>query len=188
MEINNGDSDDNWLPPSEAEMKILEAKRERSDKISKVMGQYLLKGYKMLSHICDKCETILLEDRQHELYCVACSEVDNEHTKDNPALSGIAARRQIEESEHRTNDGGDQNPDPLHSADLQSEVNASSTMENSSLNSWYSQGENALKKTMEWAAQGLQSSVNVEKSIQYCTLLKACADAYVSLKNVQSSK
>ena len=35
--------DDDWTPPSEAEMKVLTAKRERSDKISKLMGDYLLK-------------------------------------------------------------------------------------------------------------------------------------------------
>lgn len=45
-----------WEPPSEAEMKILEARRERSDKISKLMGDYLLKGYKMLGSVCETCD------------------------------------------------------------------------------------------------------------------------------------
>lgn len=45
-----------WEPPSEAEMKILEARRERSDKISKLMGDYLLKGYKMLGSVCEMCD------------------------------------------------------------------------------------------------------------------------------------
>ena len=35
--------DEEWTPPMEAEMKVLQAKRERSDKISKIMGDYLLK-------------------------------------------------------------------------------------------------------------------------------------------------
>ena len=76
MEISNGNSDDNWLPPSVAEMKILEARRERSDKISKVLGQYLLKGYKMLSHICDECGVCPINDvyfklvPNEQIYCL----------------------------------------------------------------------------------------------------------------------
>jgi len=36
-------------------MKIIQARRERSDRISKIMGDYLLKGYKMLGSCCDDC-------------------------------------------------------------------------------------------------------------------------------------
>ena len=35
--------EEDWSPPSEAELKVIQAKRERSDKISKLMGDYLLK-------------------------------------------------------------------------------------------------------------------------------------------------
>ncbi|XP_022252157.1 Sjoegren syndrome/scleroderma autoantigen 1 homolog isoform X2 [Limulus polyphemus] len=91
-------SDSIWEPPTDAEMKVIRAKRERADKISSLMGDYLLKGYKMLNTICEMCETILLKDKQGNLYCVACSEVDAaEHAKDNPALSDTAAKRQKEE-------------------------------------------------------------------------------------------
>lgn len=31
-------------------------KRQRSDKISNLMGQYLLKGWRMLNESCPKCE------------------------------------------------------------------------------------------------------------------------------------
>jgi len=37
-------------------MKVIQARRERSDKISQLMGEYLLKGYKMLGIVCDICE------------------------------------------------------------------------------------------------------------------------------------
>ena len=40
--LNNPDND--WKPPSDAEQKVLRARRERSDKISKRMAEYLLKG------------------------------------------------------------------------------------------------------------------------------------------------
>uniref|UniRef100_G3MKB8 Uncharacterized protein n=2 Tax=Amblyomma TaxID=6942 RepID=G3MKB8_AMBMU len=87
-----------WKPPTEAELKVLEARRERMDKISGIMGDYLLKGYKMLSDVCDVCSTILLEDRQRKTYCIACSEVDTmENVKDNPVLSDAAAQRLVQE-------------------------------------------------------------------------------------------
>lgn len=40
-------------------MKVLEAQRERQDKISKLMGSYLLKGYKMLGDCCQHCAVSL---------------------------------------------------------------------------------------------------------------------------------
>lgn len=48
-------SEDDWHPPSEAERKVLEKRRERSAKISQFMGSYLLKGYKMLDAECPTC-------------------------------------------------------------------------------------------------------------------------------------
>ena len=50
-----GYDDNEWQPPTEAEMKIMQARRERSEKISKIMGAYLLKGYKMLGSNCPEC-------------------------------------------------------------------------------------------------------------------------------------
>ena len=45
MEDNGENSLDNdWRPPTEAEQKVIMARRERSDKISKRMAEYLLKG------------------------------------------------------------------------------------------------------------------------------------------------
>ena len=55
--------DDDWIPPSEAQLKVISARRERSDKISKLMGEYMLKGYKMLATTCTTCDTIELQVR-----------------------------------------------------------------------------------------------------------------------------
>jgi len=93
------ESDDDWKPPSEAEMKVLAAKRERNDKISKRMGDYLLKGYKMLATNCPQCYTIELQDKQGQLYCVACQEIDcHETSKDDPVLNAEAADKVLAES------------------------------------------------------------------------------------------
>lgn len=48
--------DESWTPPTEAEQKVIEARRERNNKISSLMGQYLLKGYKMLAITCQLCD------------------------------------------------------------------------------------------------------------------------------------
>ncbi|XP_060032060.1 protein ZNRD2 isoform X3 [Erinaceus europaeus] len=50
------DVDDfSWEPPTEAETKVLQARRERQDRISRLMGDYLLRGYRMLSETCEDC-------------------------------------------------------------------------------------------------------------------------------------
>ena len=91
-----------WIPPSVAEQKVIDARRERSNKISKLMGDYLLKGYKMLATTCPICGTIELEDKQGRKYCIACSEVDcEENSKDDPAVNPIAAQNAIAEEVER---------------------------------------------------------------------------------------
>ncbi|BFZ11663.1 hypothetical protein BsWGS_14701 [Bradybaena similaris] len=82
---------EDWQPPTEAEMKLIQTRRERSDKISKIMSGYLLKGYKMLGSACPSCDTILLQDRQGVKYCIACSELDSDTDKDNP----LAAEKMV---------------------------------------------------------------------------------------------
>jgi len=37
-----------WTPPSAAEMEVMKQKRNRSDRVSSLMGQYMLKGYRMV--------------------------------------------------------------------------------------------------------------------------------------------
>lgn len=97
MALNGDDKDFEWEPPTEAEMKVIEARRERQDKISKLMGAYLLKGYRMLGECCDVCGTILLQDKQQKYYCVSCQELDSDVDKDNPALNAQAALSQVRE-------------------------------------------------------------------------------------------
>nr|XP_040036770.1 protein ZNRD2 [Gasterosteus aculeatus aculeatus] len=97
MALNGDDKDFDWEPPTEAEMKVIQARRDRQDKISKLMGDYLLKGFRMLGECCDVCGTILLQDKQHKNYCVSCQELDSDVDKDNPALNAQAALSQVRE-------------------------------------------------------------------------------------------
>lgn len=65
-----------WHPPSEAELKVIEARREHQDKISKLMGHYLLKGYKMLGSTCPVCE-VRLQKWQNNYFVFSFSYVLN---------------------------------------------------------------------------------------------------------------
>jgi len=96
------DDNDDWQPPTEAEMKVIQARRERSDKISKIMGQYLLKGHKMLDTLCPVCCCILLQmNPSNKLHCVSCIDLDSETKKDDPALNSAAATSTVTEERHR---------------------------------------------------------------------------------------
>ncbi|CAH8433550.1 unnamed protein product [Dicrocoelium dendriticum] len=58
------------------EKERLAQQRERSDKISQLMGNYLLKGWRMLDETCHICGTVTFEPPSGGRYCIACSEVD----------------------------------------------------------------------------------------------------------------
>eukprot|EP00058_Branchiostoma_floridae_P027800 XP_002613291.1 hypothetical protein BRAFLDRAFT_118708 [Branchiostoma floridae] len=103
MNSHDIDPDDyDWQPPSEADLKVIEARRERNDQISKRMGDYLLKGWKMLGTNCEECGCILLRDKQGADYCVACNELESDHDKDNPAVNEEAARGLHREAQYAT--------------------------------------------------------------------------------------
>lgn len=116
MALNADDDDFEWEPPSEAEMKVIQARRDRQDKISKLMGDYLLKGYKMLGDCCEACGTILLQDKQHKNYCVSCQELDSDVDKDNPALNAQAALSQARERQLAAQPAPQTNGDPSPAA------------------------------------------------------------------------
>uniref|UniRef100_A0AAV2JBQ0 Zinc ribbon domain containing 2 n=1 Tax=Knipowitschia caucasica TaxID=637954 RepID=A0AAV2JBQ0_KNICA len=120
MALNGDDEDFEWEPPSEADMKVIQARRERQDKISKLMGDYLLKGYRMLGECCDTCGTILLQDRQQKNYCVSCQELDSDVDKDNPALNAQAALSQVRERQLAS-----QSPAPPQTPDAPATATAS---------------------------------------------------------------
>lgn len=206
----NEDPEAQWEPPTEAEMKIIQARRDRQDKISSITGEYLLKGYKMLDSICDLCGTILLQDKKGKNYCVACSEVDtDEHMKDDPALSNSAARRQAEEllfssdaaaGPSTVTSAGDSTMlcnipvrnDPSASKIITTK-HCNSTLflsplescENNS-QSYYIESSVALKEKISWVTKQLKSCHNLNRSIQLCNLLKSCAEALLALKQLEN--
>jgi len=74
MDFGDGD----WKPPTEEEMREIEKRRNRSNKISKIMGEYLLKGYRMLDKNCPICSTVYLQTPKSDggvNYCVSCVDI-----------------------------------------------------------------------------------------------------------------
>lgn len=204
--------DASWRPPTEAELKVLEARRERMDKISMIMGDYLLKGYKMLGDICGDCDTILLEDRQNNKYCIACSEVDTtENVKDNPVLCDVAAQRLVQELQAGDSSSGATEEVaipatvqvPQHaSTGSAGEIPTSATCVVNPQQEALSRDEptrllgegsqrdvgsafQAVQDKMTWAAQELHQCASVEISIQMCHLIKSCAEAMAALQDLR---
>lgn len=143
MSQSDYEDDDEWKPPSAAEQKVIAAKRERSDKISKRMGDYLLKGYKMLATNCGVCYTIELQDKQGQIYCVACQEIDcHETSKDDPVLSEEAAGQVIAESAFKESPVSQ--PSPVTSHAFQVPAPPPRNLASSSSMNSYNNGASAL--------------------------------------------
>ncbi|XP_018422853.1 PREDICTED: Sjoegren syndrome/scleroderma autoantigen 1 [Nanorana parkeri] len=173
--------DDNWSPPSESDMKILRARQERQDKVSRLMGDYLLKGYRMLGESCDTCGTILLQDRQKKLLCISCQELDSDTEKDNPALNPQAALSQVREHQLSLQDDPDpdvsscalprSNTDPVHANAMGSDAVCSA--------------EAVLLEKIGWASNQLKETSSVEYSSQLCALIGSCAQSLRFLKDLR---
>ncbi|CAL8075335.1 unnamed protein product [Calicophoron daubneyi] len=96
MPLSKVDNLDVLRGTSDEEKSLATQRRLRSDKISNIMGSYLLKGWRMLDESCPKCDTILLLPPGGERYCIACSEVDVD--RDMKQMNGPTTI-----SEHRDN-------------------------------------------------------------------------------------
>lgn len=88
---------DNALPNNATDLKIDRAKQERSNQISHLMGEHMLRGYRMLDRLCNRCDTILLLDRSGVDYCVYCNEISSVASKDDPVTNDRAANSGYEQ-------------------------------------------------------------------------------------------
>ncbi|XP_021494186.1 protein ZNRD2 [Meriones unguiculatus] len=198
MALNGAEAEDfAWEPPTEAETKVLQARRERQDRISRLMGDYLLRGYRMLGDTCADCGTILLQDKQRKIYCVACQELDSDVDKDNPALNAQAALSQAREHQLATAaeaatasrpTSQPPVPRPEHCEGAAAGLKASqgpplpAAAPNADV---VASTQSALLQKLTWASVELGASSSLETSIQLCGLIRACADALGSLKQLE---
>ena len=177
------------------------------------MGDYLLKGYKMLATVCDTCGTIELEDKQNRIYCIACSEVDcDDNSKDNPVLNAQAASTKVAEGnlmrdvesqlidkEGRpipvveevvtTRKAKTSNADPslfMHRpSPMRSLSNTASMPLNLNLSAVAASQDVVMEKLVN-ATQILAQTDDIEMSNQLVTLIKNCADCIASLRNASA--
>ncbi|XP_066466444.1 protein ZNRD2 [Tiliqua scincoides] len=210
MALNAAGSDEaSWAPPTEAELKVLQARRERQDRISRLMGDHLLQGYRMLGDCCPDCGTILLQDKQKKLYCVACQELNSDVDKDNPALNAQAALSQVREHQLASNADEATSPEYLSSLPTPRHVPRPEHCEGAASGlrapapplalpvavsvpaptsppaiSALTAAEEALLQKISWASHELQQSTSVETSIQLCSLIRSCTESLKGIKEV----
>ncbi|XP_049636096.1 protein ZNRD2 isoform X2 [Suncus etruscus] len=198
MALNGAEADAfSWQPPTEAETKVLQARRERQDRISRLMGDYLLRGYRMLGETCEDCGTILLQDKQRKIYCVACQELDSDVDKDNPALNAQAALSQARE--HQLASASEPPPAsrstpqppvprPEHCEGAAAGLKAArkpaapAVLPNTDV---VASTQEALLQKLSWASAELGPSTSLETSIQLCSLIQACAEALYTLQQLR---
>jgi len=201
--MDEDDFNDEWKPPTDAELKVINARRERSDKISKKMGEYMLKGHKMLATCCPICTTIEMQDRQGKVYCIACTEIDNdENAKDNPLLNRDAATRTLAESAERRQDRPQASSSGIPPAITTSSSRSTSesaaaimarlqppSAAGAEVGGHHEVAKVAVNDSLDvvvrklrGVTQALAATDNVEQSRDYVTLIKECADAIISLR------
>ncbi|KAF2360113.1 Sjoegren syndrome/scleroderma autoantigen 1 [Trinorchestia longiramus] len=57
---------------SSALVMVKDDRHEPLERLSFIIGKFLLKGEKMLKDVCAKCECVLLEDNKKQPHCVGC--------------------------------------------------------------------------------------------------------------------
>eukprot|EP00112_Aurelia_sp_Birch-Aquarium-sp1_P023042 Seg6720.1 transcript_id=Seg6720.1/GoldUCD/mRNA.D3Y31 product="Sjoegren syndrome/scleroderma autoantigen 1" protein_id=Seg6720.1/GoldUCD/D3Y31 len=157
---------------SDEEKHALELRRERSNKVSRLMGDYLLKGYKMLGTTCNKCGTILMRDRQQTDYCVSCNDIDGaQPSMGIQAMSGIAhdmqAMRQTEQF-HNTE------RNPSNRGGIQFSVSNTSS-QTDEYRGVIKEVENSVLMKMQWASIQLRNC-SLEDSLKWLQLINTCYD------------
>jgi uncharacterized Zn finger protein (UPF0148 family) len=86
------EEDAEWTPPTPAQMKEMEKRRERSDMYSKKMAEYLLKGWKMLNEYCPETGDVpLMQNREGRKYSVALEKFIDEIETEASAPAATAA-------------------------------------------------------------------------------------------------
>uniref|UniRef100_G3TX26 Zinc ribbon domain containing 2 n=1 Tax=Loxodonta africana TaxID=9785 RepID=G3TX26_LOXAF len=174
--------DFSWEPPTEAETKVLQARRERQDRISRLMGDYLLRGYRMLGETCSDCGTILLQDKQRKIYCVACQELDSDVDKDNPVLDSECQAAFSQAREHQLASASE--PAGAGRGAAAGLKAARAAPPAVPPNADAACAQTALLQKLTGSAE-LSSSSSLETSIQLCSFIRACAEALQSVRQLQ---
>ena len=168
-------------------MSQLEKKRKRENQISKLMGEYLLKGYRMLGSTCNVCGTILLKDRQHQDYCIGCSEVDIQFTHN---VNTQQRPRQFTQHDSLLNhdskiENHTENAGPSYANETSLNVdNTSPSPDPKESLTTVDQAIFKLQERLMWAVNQVGNANSVEMDIKLCELISSCGNALKTLKEI----
>ncbi|CBY35586.1 unnamed protein product [Oikopleura dioica] len=176
-----------WTPPSAAEMEVMKQKRNRSDRVSSLMGQYMLKGYRMLDKYCPICSSILLQTPQAQggtNYCVSCVDVAAEEAAAEAKKQPKAAFVVPKSKPKATLVKSSQAVTPV--------VTKQETVKNvSSHDSTVTSNDNAMERVQQLIsdkmvslAEDLNNTTSATATRELLALIKECSETVTVVKNL----
>ncbi|XP_074424132.1 LOW QUALITY PROTEIN: protein ZNRD2 [Larus michahellis] len=153
-----------------------EAARGRQDRVSQAMGELLLRGYRMLGSCCPRCGTILLQDKQQQLLCVACQDPEAPDALSAPSPPPHPAAPRPEHCEGAATalrGGRGEPPPPSASPTAPPQPHGGGAV---------GAARAAVLEKLGWAARELPRTSSAEASAQLCALVRACAEALGGLQ------
>ncbi|XP_064402858.1 protein ZNRD2-like [Halichondria panicea] len=155
-----------WHPPTltEAEKTALQVKQKQREQLSSAMGQYLLKGYRMLGSNCAICGNILLRAPRSECdFCISC-----------------------EELKHEQSDSSGQQFPPQEDVEVPKTTESTSTNQATPATQQQqtlSRTEDVLMHKIQWATDELSQTASVDYSTQLCVLIQEAMKTLGTLRN-----
>lgn len=156
------------------------ATRERSNKVSSIMGQYMLKGYRMLDKQCPICFNVLLQTPAAQgatQYCVSCIDLGaaTATVKEPPKK---VSKAKLKPKEKPTSMASGDGPLPAH----EPVATPAATKTTATTSCAIEEGADALEAKIAWAASELNASSSIAAAKELVGLMKECSEALLSLK------
>jgi len=149
-----------------------------SNRITKIMGTYLLKGYTLLDSHCQTCQTPLMKAKSSELYCIYCNEINTHPTHNNSKNtkssieSNVAMIEDIKENSSKTS----------HTRPNDKTIDSFKVNTDTSEDIQRTIG--VVSQKMVWAADGLKTCDQISECSQILNFLKMSADLLLSLNKL----
>lgn len=168
-----------WREPTEEELREIQERRNRSDLISKIMSDYLLKGYRMLDSYCTDCGNAMLDNKKGRIFCVGCEEIDKKQQQpemENISLktSGVcaAAAAEIYPVSASTSEKPQKANEQLKKLEIKTDIIVLDSID-------------AVVDSIKMATEKLRASKSPNECAEYANLIRCCADALCSLKRIK---
>ncbi|KAI1302319.1 hypothetical protein HDE_02486 [Halotydeus destructor] len=138
-------------------------KKTLNDKVSSLMGQYLLKGYAMLDQYCDVCHDPMMRDRNGTLSCVRCS-IRAKEDQDAMQVTQTATETENAKNAKMCSGPAAASGDSFEARSFKLTIDA-------------------LHQKIDWATDELKRCTSVQDCIQFCNLIQSCIETVKKLKD-----